>query len=425
MKRILLIVVALLWMPFALAETPMPGPDDVILEVRAGDTLGDLARTQMDDPERWRDVANYNLVPDPDLIEPGQRLRIKRAWLKSRSGNMKVEAVSGEATANGKSLKAGDLIPVGASVQTAGGGALRLRMPDTSLVNMFERSEMTVSKLEQRADGMFASLLRVVTGQIEAFKAKHEPGMADMAVAGRNATIGIRGTHFRVRQDGVVTFTEVEEGTVSFDATQTPVVLALNARQGSVANGRDAAQVLPLLSEPVYPELPAVFDTPYVEWTMGEQEGALRYVGELSQDESFMERLVSVHSDGRRIRLRELPNGRYWMKLRAVDVHGLQGMEGKVAFEVKVPPRQFAMTKVYVTGKQLQLRWVGRKQSVSYQVQVAPYQDFQHLLLDVRTTDNWVDMPRPQAGRYFLRVRQIFAGGQVGHWDVPMAFDAP
>ncbi|MBU4150282.1 MAG: hypothetical protein KKG03_01375, partial [Gammaproteobacteria bacterium] len=83
------------------------------------------------------------------------------------------------------------------------------------------------------------------------------------------------------------------------------------------------------------------------------------------------------------------------------------------------------MTKVYVSGKQLQLRWVGRKQSVSYQVQVAPRQDFQHLLLDAKTADNWIDMPRPQSGRYFLRVRQIFAGGQAGDWDVPMLFDAP
>jgi len=265
----------------------------------------------------------------------------------------------------------------------------------------------------------------LVTGQIDAFKAKHEIGMADLAVAGRNATVGIRGTHFRVRQDGVLTFTEVEDGTVAFDAMQTPVVLALNAREGSVANGRDAAQVIPLLAEPVYPELPAVFDTPYIEWTMGEQAGAQRYVGELAQNEAFSDRLVSVRSDGRAIRLNELANGRYWLKLRAVDSHGLQGMEGRISFEVAVPPRKFAMTKVYVSGKQLQLRWMGRKRSVSYQVQVAPRQDFQHLLLDAKTADNWIDMPRPQSGRYFLRVRQIFAGGQAGDWDVPMLFDAP
>ena len=425
MKKVLFGAAALFCMQFAWAEVPLPGPDDVIIEVRTGDTLGDLARTQMDMPSRWRDVANYNLLPDPNLIEPGQQLRIKRVWLKSRSGSLKVEVVTGEATANGKALKAGDWIPAGARVLTAQGGALRLRMPDTSLVNMLESSDLKVEKLEQRADGVFSSLLRLVTGQIDAFKAKHEAGMADLSVAGRNATVGIRGTHFRVRQDGVVTFTEVEEGTVAFDATQTPVVLALNAREGSVANGRDAAQVVPLLSEPVYPALPSTFDTPYIEWTMGEQEGALRYVGELSQNEAFSAQLVSVRSDGKTIRLNELPNGRYWLKLRAVDHHGLQGMEGKIGFEVKVPPRQFAMTKVYVSGKQLQLRWVGRKQSVSYQVQVAPRQDFQHLLLDAKTAENWIDMPRPQSGRYFLRVRQIFSGGRAGGWDVPMMFDAP
>ncbi len=421
----LLAAAVLFWGQFAWAEALLPGPDDVIIEVRRGDTLGDLAREQLDVPSRWREVANYNLLPDPNLIEPGQQLRIKRVWLRSRAGKLRVEAVSGEATANGKRLKAGDMVAVGSRVQTAEGGALRLRMPDSSLVNMMERSELNVAKLEQRADGVLSSLLRLVTGQIDTFKAKHVPGMADLAVAGRNATVGVRGTHFRVRQDGVVTFTEVEDGAVSFDATQTPVVLALNAREGSVANGRDAAQVIPLLPEPVYPVLPAVFDTPYVEWTMAAQDGAQRYVGELAQNEDFSERLVSVRSDGREIRLHELPSGRYWLKLRAVDAHGLQGMEGRISFEVKVPPRQFAMTKVYVSGKQLQLRWVGRKQNVSYQVQVAPHQDFKQLLLDVRTSDNWVDMPRPQSGRYFLRVRQIYAGGQAGGWDVPMMFDAP
>ena len=424
-KKLLLGAAALFWIQFAWAQAPLPGPDDVTLEVRSGDTLGDLARTQMDSPARWRDVANYNLLPDPNLIEPGQQLRVKRIWLKSRSGSLQVEAVTGVATANGKVLKAGDAIPAGASVSTSEGGALRLRMPDTSLVNMLERSELKVEKLEQRADGALASLLRLVTGQIDAFKAKHAPGMADLSVAARNATVGIRGTHFRVRQDGVLTFTEVEEGTVAFDAMQTPVVLALNAREGSVANGRDAAQVIPLLAQPVYPELPAVFNTPYIEWTMGELAGAQRYVGELAQNDAFSDRLVSVRSDGRTIRLNELPNGRYWLKLRAVDSHGLQGMEGKISFEVAVPPRKFAMTKVYVSGKQLQLRWVGRKQSVSYQVQVATRQDFQQLLLDARTADNWIDMPCPQTGSYFLRVRQIFAGGQAGGWDVPMMFDAP
>lgn len=423
--KIWLGLAAVFWVQAATAEMLQAGTAEVSYEVRSGDTLGALARERLDSPARWRDVANYNLIPDPDRIEPGQVLRLKRAWLRSRPGKLKVEAVTGEVQADGRTLKAGDEIAAGVRIQTAAGGAVRLRMPDTSLVNMLERSELKVERLEQRGDDVLTSLLRLVSGQIDAFKAKRAEGMADLSVAAQHATLGIRGTHFRMRQDGTLTFAEVEEGRVSLDAAQTPYALALNAREGSVADGRHAAQVIPLLPEPVFPALPQVFDTPYLEWEMGELAGARGYVGELARDEGFSERLVSVRGAGRQIRLYELANGRYWLKLRAVDEHGLQGMEGRISFTVEVPPRKFAMTKVYVSGKQLQLRWVGRKQSVSYQLQVAATQNFREPMLDTRTADNWIDMPRPRPGRYFLRVRQIFAGGQAGDWDVPMMFEAP
>jgi len=92
---------------------------------------------------------------------------------------------------------------------------------------------------------------------------------------------------------------------------------------------------------------------------------------------------------------------------------------------VAVPPRKFVMTKVYISGDKLQLIWVGRRQNPRYQVQVAVDQTFAHVMLDTQTADNWIEMARPQSGRYFMRVRQLFEDGRNGGWDVPMAFDAP
>ncbi|HUL57860.1 MAG TPA: LysM peptidoglycan-binding domain-containing protein [Anaeromyxobacteraceae bacterium] len=48
------------------------------VEVRAGDTLWDLARRHLGDPFAWPRLhrANRELVADPDLIFPGQRLRV-------------------------------------------------------------------------------------------------------------------------------------------------------------------------------------------------------------------------------------------------------------------------------------------------------------------------------------------------------------
>ncbi|MBA4383066.1 MAG: hypothetical protein C0406_10915, partial [Sideroxydans sp.] len=167
------------------------------------------------------------------------------------------------------------------------------------------------------------------------------------------------------------------------------------------------------------------FDTPYIQWMMPELEGATGFFGELARDEEFSDHLVSVRTKKRKVSLTDLPNGRYWLRLRAVDVHGLQGREAKVSFLVNVPPRKFAMTKVYVTGSGVQLRWVGRKEGGGYQVQIADNLQFTKPLLDTQTSDNLVEITRPKQGQYFMRVRQVFNGGVTDTWDVPMMFESP
>jgi len=72
------------------AEEPEAGAADASYTVQQGDTLGSLARSKLDVPGRWRDVARYNQLPDPDRIKPGQVLRIKPLWLKAESGVLKV-----------------------------------------------------------------------------------------------------------------------------------------------------------------------------------------------------------------------------------------------------------------------------------------------------------------------------------------------
>lgn len=406
-------------------DAAQAGTEDFIYIVQPGDTLGRLARNMLDTPGRWGDVARLNQLPDSNLIRPGQSLRINPLWLKGKSASFRVEALSGQASADGRALKVGDALAAGTEVLTESGGALRLRAPDGSQVDLQEASRLKVEKLEQRGENSFVSVLRLLAGQLEAFKVKRATGMADMAINARNATLGVRGTHFRMRQQGMNTYAEIEDGHVAFEAAKTPQVLALAGGEGSVADGVRPAQVIPLLPAPNYPALPQRFETPYVEWIMPELGGARGYVGELARDASFADHLVSVRSEGDAIRLRELPNGHYWLKLRAVDMQGLQGKEGKIDFEVAVPPRKFVMTKVYISGDKLQLIWVGRRENPRYQVQVAVDQTFARIMLDTQTADNWIDMPRPQPGRYFMRVRQIFEDGRNGGWDVPMAFDAP
>lgn len=423
--KVVALLLGLIVSQFAVAEEMVHQTSDFVYEVKSGDTLGKLANELLDHSKRWKDVAKYNQLSDANRIEPGQHLRIQLPWLKARGGRLKIEALTGEATAGGRLLQVGDEVAQGATLKTAMASALRLRMPDGSLLNMMEGAEVEVEKLENKQGDAFTSLFRLVTGQVEAFKKKYPEGTADMAIRAKTATLGVRGTHFRMREEGGRTYAEIEQGLVSYDAQKTPVMLALAGGQGSVADGEHAAEVIDLLPPPTFPALPAAFDTPYIQWMMPELEGATGFFGELARDEEFSDHLMSVRVKKRKVSLTDLPNGRYWLRLRAVDSHGLQGREAKVSFSVSVPPRKFAMTKVYITGNGLQLRWVGRKEGGGYQVQIADNQQFNTPMLDVKTSDNLVEIARPRSGQYFMRVRQVFNGGVTDAWDVPMMFEAP
>lgn len=49
-----------------------------IYEVKAGDSLSKIARREYGDANAWRSIfeANRDVIKDPDLIYPGQKLRI-------------------------------------------------------------------------------------------------------------------------------------------------------------------------------------------------------------------------------------------------------------------------------------------------------------------------------------------------------------
>jgi nucleoid-associated protein YgaU len=44
--------------------------------VRKGDTLSAIAQRELGAASRWPEIAEMNAIPNPDLIYPGQELRM-------------------------------------------------------------------------------------------------------------------------------------------------------------------------------------------------------------------------------------------------------------------------------------------------------------------------------------------------------------
>ena len=57
--------------------TPKEGGEDTtLITIVKGDTLWDLCQEHLKDPLRWRELSKYNDFTNPDLIYPGEHLRI-------------------------------------------------------------------------------------------------------------------------------------------------------------------------------------------------------------------------------------------------------------------------------------------------------------------------------------------------------------
>ncbi len=421
----------------AFAEA-VPASADYIYQVKQGDNLGKLSRELLDSPARWNEVSRYNKLKNSNLITPGQMLRMQLAWLKNVPAEAHVESLTGVVTLNGHAVKVGDAVPTGATLETPAGGSVRLSLPDGSTMNVLEKSNVAAKQLEKKQQGnFFTAVFRLVTGRIEVFKKKYPLGQAPLHIQSKNATIGVRGTHFRMGQEGDNTLAEIEEGQVAFDAEKMTQHLELTGMQGSVADGVHSMKVIPLLPQPKFPALDAVFSPTSVTFTMLELSGAEGYRGEVANDEGFEQLVLPVKSTTSVINIAGLGEGHYWLRLRAVDKQGLQGMEGKAALSVKwsrstshaltfePPPKPALPSKAlplvvlnpptFEQGDQIIVNWQGEAK-LQYELQVASSEDFMLPWITQISQGTQLTVPTPMPGHYFMRVRALDQK-HVGEWS--------
>lgn len=425
MKKLLLgMLVLCLSCSFVGAEEAAP---DYPYRVKRGDNLTRLSRDVLDQPSRWPDVAKYNKLPNKHLIYPGEILRIPYEWLKNYPASARIEDVSGEVRLNSQPAKVGDEVTQGGVIETFANASALLILPDGSSMSVLENTRLRATRLDRKKDGdYFSAELGLDEGRVDATKKKYPyANQAPLSIRAKNATIGIRGTHFRLGQEGGNTLAEVENGLVAFEAGKSAAALALSGGQGSLADGVNPPAVIPLLPAPQYPDMPTEFSRGVVSFTMPEMEGARGFRGEVAKDAGFTKIIAPVRADNHLIKLAMLGDGHYWLRLRAVDKHGLQGLAANVPFAIKiVPPITVTPEAPTFSSEKLLTRWRGEA-GFRYELQIADNEKFVYPLVSIITQDNELGVPRPESGRYYMRLRATDADGQAGQWSEIQVFSVP
>lgn len=396
----------------------------------AGDTLIGLATRFLEDPQDWALIGKRNRVSNPHAIPVGTTLRIPLDRMRPQARTLEVEAVRGAATTQSGPLAAGARIGEGARVATAEGGFVTLRLADGSRVSVPPASEVQIERARSYGnESVVETVLHLMLGRIQAYV--RPIGRADdFRVRTRNAATGVRGTQFRVAAlDGGAVATEVIEGRVGVEAGAAGAPVEVAASFGTLVGG-DGRTLAPvrLLAPPDLSRMPALVERPLVRLPFAAVEGAQAYRAQVGLEAGFVTPVSEGRFTGAEAKFADLPDGAYFVRVRAADRLGLEGLEVERRFVLKARPEPPLVSAPSNRSKHSKpgpaLVWSASTEAATYRVQVSAREDFAAPELDERgISATRLDLAsRAGVGSWHWRIASVRADGDQGPWSDPSAF---
>ena len=332
----------------ASAQSPLVRTATITHHVHAGDTLAQLAQRYLGDATLWPALQSHNQVASPYRLQPGSVLEIPLQLMRAATAS--VDYVQG----NARVSRSGSAAPVSRGMPLQEGDALQLepnafvtvKLADGSTVRVQSASQVQLSQLRRRGRaGSLQSVLEVQQGGMEV----QVPGKPDaqrrLDVITPVAATSVRGTVFDVQlaQDGSAS-ASVLQGKVAVQALAdaqktTPTALVMPKMGIAIAANGQASPPTPLLPAASVQELPSLnedaqwLDLPLPAW---EQAKAWRVT--VSADAQAQQVLRNGQFTQGAARFAAVPDGNYYLHVRAIDARGISGLPATAPLRVKAHP---------------------------------------------------------------------------------------
>jgi hypothetical protein len=416
--------------------------------VRA-DTLIGLSSSVLVSPTAWREVARINKLSNPNLILPGQHLRIPTRLLRGDAVSATLVSVTGDVRSGDAPLAAGTALNEGQSVQTGQNGSAglaladgsRVRVPPSSLAevaasrNYGGRLPTGAAASSQDAAAAnapshwFAGTMRVLRGSVEVFATKVLRAKP-LEVVTPTAVVGVRGTQYRVAYDDGAsrrTHAEVLEGKVRFDATGAAAGADLSAGFGASTDaGNPPSAVTRLLSPPDLAGVPERFERPVVRFTL---PGDTTLRVQVAADPAF-DRMVSDQQvvAGAEVRIAGLDDAQWYVRARRIDPQGIEGFDATRPFVLKARPEPPAYRAPRVSSKQavgsVEFAWAPNVDAPRARLQVAEDANFTRIVEDRDNLDaSTLSTTLAKPGTFFWRLASVRPSGDHGPFGDAQRFD--
>ena len=408
-----------------------------IYTVRPGDNLWDLSERHLVSVNYWPRLQRLNGVVDPYRLPPGSRLRIPIRWLKVQPIPARIVAVTKDSQltrARGgppEDLAVGTLLYAGDVLQTGADGSVTIGFADGSRLLVSPNSRIQMDRLTAYGDrGMIDSRLRLDQGRTETNVPVDSQPSTRFEIWTPAAVSAVRGTNLRVAvtDQTAKTATEVLAGTAAVRAQKRTV----RVRKGFgvvTQKGRAPSAPKQLLPPPDLSALPDTFESLPVRFDIDPMPGAMAFRIEFAETRTFETLLHHAVSKGPSIRGPSLPDGRYVLRIRAIDNLGLEGMNAVSEVEINAVPEPPLPIQPIKEGKvrelQPRFRWSTPMDAVTYRFQLAEGEDFEKQIVtnEILSDVSYTLARQISPGLYSWRVATVDSTGDLGPFSDPQKFE--
>ena len=320
---------------------------DYVYAVKRGDMLIKLTTAYLTGIPAMHRVERINHVTAERRLPIGKQLLIPRGLLRDEASEAQVASFSGEVTllrggaAAPASLNAH--LPEGAEVTTGRNAYATLRLADGTLLALPSDTRVRLTHLRRvLIDGAIERNIALTNGRVRAAVVPMHDPHSSFEVTTPLSVSAVRGTHFGVaygaEQQAAATSVEeggVEEGGIGLGAAGTgraAPALTVPAGFGVATTPAGNSGVLALLPAPALNDPGKVQTGDMLHFALVPVAGAVAYRVGVAKDAGAYD-LLDEAGGGGDFTLPAQPAGSYFLRVSAIDAHGIEGKSDVYAFE--------------------------------------------------------------------------------------------
>lgn len=312
---------------------------------RSGDTLYDVSARYLQGTDDWPLVAQLNDVPVPKHLQPGVVLKLPAARLRKERLSARVIAAHGTVESAGRG--SAQFAPVAVDATLTEGDRLRtgsnafvtLELSDGTHLSLPPDSQIDLATLRRTVlTGTLERVIDLRRGSVDSEVTHLKKKDDRFQIRSPSVVAGVRGTRFRVNYDKdgrASTTVEVLDGTVGVaPSAKSSADTLVHANFGNVTSASGVVgSPIALLDAPQLANPAKIQDDPQVAFDLVPLGGAQSYHVQIARDAGLYDLFKEVQVSAPRATFADVPDGTYFVRIAAIDSHGLEGQPRIYAFE--------------------------------------------------------------------------------------------